>query len=603
MLKSHNTALSVSLFLIGLMFFVPFANLHHQMPIVWFYSEWLAAALGLIAIIPLLKTSFLQDNSIPQSSLVFAGLSIILIIQHLLGMLHSTRYALMVLSYLVWAGLLTLLGSHLRRELGWEKLATTLAWALTASGIVNVMILVLQFIAHTGGNIPLLPNLGSNGALLQANHQADLCALAIASLIYLYAKEQFSVSFCTLFYSFFLIALSFSGSRSSWLYLFAITTLTIVIAYQQKARPKGIAKNTRNITYSGLMLLPAFAVSQLLIHYIAPSELVSLPTERFLESISSSSTSARLHIWYDSLRLFLQSPWLGIGSGGMQLHTFLLFDKHSTLSANMVFEHAHNLFLHLAAEMGVFALLIVSASLIVWIRHFKWREIDLEAWWLVSLLMVLGIHSMLEYPLWFTYFLGIGAILLGAGDEKLVSIRLPAFAKKLGIKSGQKLVQSSLLLALLFGVANIGTSFIANNKMESWLANLTEENSRETAALEWVRQYSFLSAFAELLVAYVSPIDTSDLDQKLTLNKSAMRFRATSKVVYHHAILLELKGDHTSAISQLNRALLAYPNYYQNMLENTPAEYKKVFINLLLEVRPALKDKLPSASHWHQPTK
>ncbi len=597
MLKSQSQTLNFSLFFIGMMFFVPFANLHHQMPIVWFYSEWLAATLGLFAIIPLLKTSFLQYNRIPQSSLVFAGLSIILIVQYLLGMLHSTHYALMMLSYLVWAGLLILLGSYLRRELGWGKLVTVLAWALTAAGIVNVMIVVLQFVARTGGHIPFLPNLASNGALLQANHQANFCALAIASLIYLHAKGRFSISFFTLLYALFLIALSFSGSRSAWLYLFAITVLTIIVTHQQKARPENSSKTIRHTMHFGWMLLPAFAITQLLIHYIIPSELINLPTERLLDGISSPSPSARLHIWYDSLRLFIQSPWLGIGSGAMQLQTFLLFDKPSAISANMVFEHAHNLFLHLATEMGIFALLIVLASLIVWVRHFKWRKLDMETWWLISLLMVLGIHSMLEYPLWFTYFLGIGAVLLGAGDEKLISIRMPAFAKKLGITSGHKLAQSSMLLVLLLGGANIATSFIANHKMEGWLTNLTEENAGENAALAWARQHSLLSPFAELLAVYVSPIDTRGLDQKIALNESAMRFRATSKVVYQHAVLLELKGDHAGAISQLNRALLAYPNYYKNMLENIPAEHRKLFINLLLEVRPTLKEKLPQISH------
>ncbi|MDO9205116.1 hypothetical protein, partial [Methylotenera sp.] len=91
-----------SLLLIGLMFLLPFIVVYHHLPIPSFYAEWIAAALGLLAMLSLLKGSTWQTIHIPQVSLIFLGLAAILGMQWMLGMLQSHQYALLVLSYLVW---------------------------------------------------------------------------------------------------------------------------------------------------------------------------------------------------------------------------------------------------------------------------------------------------------------------------------------------------------------------------------------------------------------------------------------------------------------------------------------------------------------------
>jgi O-antigen ligase len=150
-------------------------------------------------------------------------------------------------------------------------------------------------------------------------------------------------------------------------------------------------------------------------NYVAPDGLFNLTTDRIVNGINIDTPSARLQIWYDSLRLFWQSPWLGIGAGKMNAESFLLLDTPSAMAYKSIFEHAHNLFLHLLTEMGIGAFLITLTCMAIWFRRFKWYDLNLETWWLITLLTILGIHSMLEYPLWYAYFLGVASILLGAG--------------------------------------------------------------------------------------------------------------------------------------------------------------------------------------------
>ena len=42
----------------------------------------------------------------------------------------------------------------------------------------------------------------------------------------------------------------------------------------------------------------------------------------------------------------------------------------------------------------------------------------------LGLALVLAVHSMLEYPLWYTFFLGVAAIVLGLGDSDRIKLQL-----------------------------------------------------------------------------------------------------------------------------------------------------------------------------------
>jgi O-antigen ligase len=577
---SNISAYHISLICLGLMFLVPFVITHHEQPLTSFYPEWIAAAMGLVATFPLLSMlswrNMQSGLKIPQVAFIFLGLVAILCVQWALGMLHSKQYALSVLSYFIWAFLLVVLGSYLRRELGWEKLVNALAWCLVVAGIINVCIVILQFVTKTGGVIPFLPNLPSYGALSQPNHFANFCALATSSLIYLFAKERFSIGFFTLLFVGFIAMMSLSGSRSTWLYLTVMTTL-LVLTHKHNSKYANNSKATYRAYRAGLFLIPLFVLIQLVLHYLIPNEFVNLPTERLIDGVTASTSSLRMQFWYDSLRIFLQSPWLGVGAGKLITNTFLILDTPTTMASNRVFEHAHNLFLHLLAEMGIGAVIVVFIGLWIWLKSFKWREISLETCWLLSLIAVLSIHSMLEYPLWFAFFLGIAAVLLGAGDEKLVTIKLS--------KIRSKISYYVLVVLLILGTMNLATSFIANRKLESWLNYLVYENINIQENLNWVRRYSLLSPYAELMYAMTTKININNIDNLTKVNQSVMSFRPYQTIAYNQALLLKHLGDDTNAKKQLSRALIAYPKKFNIALENTPLKYKQLLIDLLAETR------------------
>ncbi len=137
-------------------------------------------------------------------------------------------------------------------------------------------------------------------------------------------------------------------------------------------------------------------------------------------STEGATSQSRMLIWRDVWTLALQHPWLGVGWGELNwAWTLSPFpDRKSTFLDN-----AHNLPLHLAAELG-FPLALLVLGLLGWslwqivkgIRDEGGAEGPESSLMLRSgllLLLVVAIHSLLEYPLWFVYFLMPCAAVLG----------------------------------------------------------------------------------------------------------------------------------------------------------------------------------------------
>ena len=129
-----------------------------------------------------------------------------------------------------------------------------------------------------------------------------------------------------------------------------------------------------------------------------------------------AACGGRRVLWANVLALIAQHPWLGWGWGETDYAHFMT--SYSGLRFCDMLDNAHDFPLHLALEFGVPFALAVMVVLGVWIlRRTPWRE--QQAWRVMAwcLLLVLGLHSLLEYPLWYGPFqmtLGLAIGLLWA---------------------------------------------------------------------------------------------------------------------------------------------------------------------------------------------
>ena len=116
-----------------------------------------------------------------------------------------------------------------------------------------------------------------------------------------------------------------------------------------------------------------------------------------------SECASRLTLWSNVLHLIAQKPWLGWGWGELAYAHFITLYPGARFCD--ILDNAHNLPLHLAVELGLpVALVVCAAGLwLVW-RARPWRETNATRQLAWSVLVLILLHSLLEYPLWYGPF-------------------------------------------------------------------------------------------------------------------------------------------------------------------------------------------------------
>lgn len=550
------------LWLIGLMWLLPFLQPHHRAPIPSFYTEWLAFALGLAASTLLLRTACWRAVEIPRTTLFLLALIGLLLVQLAAGQLAYNQQAFLAALYLLWAVLLMWLGHALRRELGLEAMALTLARFVVAGGIISALIALAQYFQVHSALDPLLDMKiggGAYGNLGQTNHFADYLALALASLLYLHAKGNLPRWLAVAASLLLLFALALSGSRSSWLYLLALSGLALWLRRR--------VENTNVLLVSTALLLPGFMLVQYVAHlpWLATLAPVTTATDRLFQF--AQGVNPRLQLAQEAWRIFVEHPWLGAGFGQFSWHHFLFAAASPDSSPRGLYNHAHNILLQLLAEFGVGGGLLLIGGALVWLRACRKIFASLESWWLLALLAVIGIHSMLEYPLWYANFLGIAAFLLGAGEARVIQPKLARIGRL------------SLLLMLMLGwvsAFNLQRSYASMENIFADHAQLAAGQTLDQALAE-IHRESLLTPYIEFAYSTGIILDGYHLADKIELNGKVMRFAPVSDVAYRQAALLALNGERETAAQQWNRAANAYP-----------AELGD-FVKTLQEVQPSVR--------------
>lgn len=152
---------------------------------------------------------------------------------------------------------------------------------------------------------------------------------------------------------------------------------------------------------------------------------------------------SRYKIWWNSLAMIAQHPWLGVGFGEFNFAWTLTPFPDRPVA---FFDHAHNLMLHLGVELGVpLALLVLGLMGYALMQAGRCalddgrepgarstrlfgkvepgeappagQRVPMQRAAFVMVFMV-GVHSLLEYPLWYSYFLLPAAFAFGLGLER-----------------------------------------------------------------------------------------------------------------------------------------------------------------------------------------
>lgn len=556
-LTSFNLA-HISLAFVGLMWVLPFLYYHHAYPITTFYQEWGAALLGLCALPLLLTTRYWQAPQVPRIVLLPIGLVVLVLVQFLLGRINHVDYVLLLSLYFLLATLLMMLGQRLREELGLPWVATALAIFLVLGAELNTLAgLVQHYRWDTFLNAVVTSKTSASvyGNTAQPNHFANYIALGLFSLALLVVTHVLRRWQALLLALPMLFVMVLSGSRSGWLYL----TFALALAWLWQRKDKS--------------LRPLFTFTLLLwVGYLVMHFVVKIPgLEGAAESVTaaerlfalSGAGSVRVDLWREAWTVLTHFPLLGAGFGEFGYQHFLLSSEVQNVKFFGLYNNAHNIVFQLAAEAGLagVAVLLLATGFFVWQSFVRQVQFNVYQWWGAAVLAVLVIHSLLEYPLWYLYFIGIAAVVLGMFDRTTYSIELRLMGRlsvaMLLLLGGVFLVQAMhsyrhLESALIYrGMATKDASYIAPSQAE-----LTE-----------VLNYPLFGSYAEMYIAQSMPVNQSQFELKLELSTRALHYIPSAQVAYRHALLLALDNQIAAAQTQMKNAIWSYPGEFPSLLQ------------------------------------
>ena len=328
-------------------------------------------------------------------------------LQVALGMVPVIGVAWISSAYVLGLLLALLTGAH------WERfkpgqLADGLFLAIGIAAIISVGIQLQQWLqlgpalAKAGGGLARPDaNLG------QPNQLATLLLWGILAAAWGWIRGYMKPGVAIVMVAYLLFGVALTASRTAWLGLGLLLCATWWWR-QLWANPRTpwIAMGL-GVYFVICNAAVGWLPSALQLNFVAP------------EVLSSESAQQRLLAWVIFADAIWQKPLLGYGWNQGAVAQMALTAIHP--AANGVFSFAHNLFMDLMVWCGIPLGLFITGSLLRWF-WLRLRAVEsAENAVLVLFLLVVANHAMLEFPLYYAYFLLPVGMVMG-----LLNVRLGA---------------------------------------------------------------------------------------------------------------------------------------------------------------------------------
>jgi O-antigen ligase len=527
----------------------PFLLPFHTEPIPSFWNEWWAGTLGLAAVVAGL---FAARGRLRLSPLLIIPTLLLatLLLQSAFGRLAFPQLGLLYAVYLLWAGLLMVLGRYLADTLGLARLADVLACAFALGALAGAAAALAQWTGFSTAVPWIFPRLSVAvyANLGQVNHHTHYSWLGITSLFYLRGRGWLSRPMLWLVTLLIALGSVVSGSRSVFVYPLILLG---VVAWTRFREPHG---TTAALFVDAAFLLPMVIALSYLSSWISsylPSP-AAISGSRLYELVSGPSV--RLALARTTWSAFLEHPWLGQGVGNYSWASFVAAAGRAGNEPFQVAENAHNFILQGLAEFGLPATGAVILLLLFWARRFAGRPWGLEQFWGGAVLGIGAAHALLEYPLWYAYFLGPTAFLLGATDSGS-TVSVP----------GRRVVVY-LALVVLAGISiltglRMDYSVIEAASNQPLAADQDPERAWQISMerLKLMHRESLLSPWALLAFVELAEPSRQQAQDRVTLCERGIRFQPARSLVVRCAMQQAIVGRAQDARALILAVLRAFP--------------------------------------------
>jgi hypothetical protein len=545
---------------------------YHMYPFMAFYNDWLAL-FGIVLVIAFLCTDASIAIRLPWICVIPFGLIILIAIQYAMGKFTANWDTIVPVAYLIGMAFAMIAGSTLgSRPYGANVLSSTLAWVHLIAGLISGLIATLQITGTETAILPFAMPMPHDKAIRpyanlgQPNQLALLFCLAIASAWMLYQSGKLRAAGTISSTLVLLWGLALTQSRIGWIIL-----------------PLFVLGIGGWRTYSSLKPIPFFLPPALAVGYaalvlalpeidfgVASEERVSSPDERV------GSISERWVLVQQAWRISLSYPWLGAGwfeFGPQQISIGADFEP------TVYSQHAHNIVMNFAAELGWPATILIFGTLAYWfyrscLRPIIKRAITPETGFATLFLGAVMVHSLVEYPLWYAYVLIPTALIIGMTHQAELGSR------KLIVPAHALLLVFMLSAAALLTVATDYRRLVTGFRALGWenLGLKADEGSTERPVWTLFPHYYDYFQFSKSKARENIPEE-----EIAFMERSAKRFGYTP-VMMRMSLIYTLNGRTNEAVRTLQTLKNLHPSHYleayinwQAMAKYQPEKYAEIF--------------------------
>ncbi len=315
------------------------------------------------------------------------------------------------------------------RRVAWQPnaLMPWLVGAWIVAAVISSVLGVLQYLDMASALSPWVNQPAFKGDafanLRQRNQFASLTSIGLVALLAAsyallqlegktqtsrFVPQRYIVAAAFVLLNVLAIGAACSMSRTAVLQWGLVSIFALLWAWRQHAKQshQGMHSHLKwcgLVLSAPLLLLMWSFVMPLVSQYITGQQGSNLVLRVAGSAGDYGVCGSRSVLWTNVWQLIVQKPWFGWGWGETDIAHFLTLYLGQRFCD--ILDNAHNLPLHLALEFGVPLAVCVLLCVVrwVWVRK-PWNE---RAIWRVmawGVLLVVGLHSLLEYPLWYGPF-------------------------------------------------------------------------------------------------------------------------------------------------------------------------------------------------------
>lgn len=395
----------------------------HVFPWLSWHSE-LLAFIALVAMVSeacyIMKTRPISGITVPVTALPLMGLVVLIVIQWMVGLIPLGGDAIVYTAYILLCIVSISLG-YLGNRANFSPtlvLGSTLVLGAVCSAIIAFAqafevwesygwIHRAQYPRRPGANIG------------QPNQLATLLLMGLVSILYLYERAKLGRLISSVLVAVLIPALAITESRSGMLGIAALVAWWFAKYKHIHPRTKPWVVIFIGIAYLGLFsAVPSFM-----------SEVFQYKNE--INAFNNPAGFNRWLIWHQLFGAILLRPWAGWGFGQVAAAHNAVVDAYDTSEP---YTYSHNVVIDFAIGLGLPMATLFVVLVMVWL----WRRVRMiqkaEPWYCLAVAVPVLVHSLVEFPFAYAYFLVPVMFAIGVLEAELdVRSRFEIAVKPLAI--------------------------------------------------------------------------------------------------------------------------------------------------------------------------